>query len=325
MYDRIPTALEEIESRHECHILYACESGSRAWGFPSPDSDFDVRFIYVHPLEWYLRVDEPADTIEWMDSDALDFSGWELRKALRLLAGCNPSLNEWFRSPIIYRERTNLRLQLAGVAQDSFNPKKAFHHYLSLARNTAEHHLEGDEIGIKKLFYILRPLHCCLWIQRFQSMPPTRFPNLLECGFGGAELVAWIRETIEAKREQNERNPIRLPEPLQKWIERQLEELPALTDGIAAGQRPKPERLNTILAEKVHHPDREMSLDLCGPGSQMHIEEAYDILRSRPGIEDFDERVERLVEISGLDAIFCCEFLWIEAGGSDVIEVPADD
>jgi uncharacterized protein len=73
-----------LETEHGCRVLFACESGSRAWGFASPDSDYDVRFIHTHPLDWYLRVKPGNDTIERMAPGDMDFSGWDLRKALAL-------------------------------------------------------------------------------------------------------------------------------------------------------------------------------------------------------------------------------------------------
>jgi uncharacterized protein len=92
-----------IEAEHGVRALYACESGSRGWGFASPDSDYDVRFIYVHPLPWYLRVSAQRDVIEVPISDELDINGWELRKALSLLKKGNATLIEWLDSPVVYR------------------------------------------------------------------------------------------------------------------------------------------------------------------------------------------------------------------------------
>ena len=98
---RIDEELEAIESQNNVKILYACESGSRAWGFPSKDSDYDIRFIYIHRTEWYLRVDNSRlrDVIEKPIDDELDVSGWELRKALILFKKSNPAFIEWLNSP----------------------------------------------------------------------------------------------------------------------------------------------------------------------------------------------------------------------------------
>ncbi|EFP7034942.1 nucleotidyltransferase domain-containing protein, partial [Shigella dysenteriae] len=104
MRERVSQQLKEIERRYGVKVLYACESGSRGWGFASPDSDYDVRFLYVHPLEWYLRVESPRDVIELPIDDELDVSGWEWRKALGLLKGANPTLIEWLDSPVVYQQ-----------------------------------------------------------------------------------------------------------------------------------------------------------------------------------------------------------------------------
>lgn len=94
MREEILKRLTDIEGEEDVKIFYACESGSRAWGFPSADSDYDVRFLYRHPEEWYLSVDleEKRDVIERPINDDLDISGWDLRKALKLLRKSNPPL-----------------------------------------------------------------------------------------------------------------------------------------------------------------------------------------------------------------------------------------
>ena len=105
MKSRILSHLREIETTENVRIVYACESGSRAWGFPSADSDYDVRFLYVHPLEWYLSVDVKRDVIERPLQGGLDISGWDLKKALQLFRKSNPPLLEWLGSPIVYLEQ----------------------------------------------------------------------------------------------------------------------------------------------------------------------------------------------------------------------------
>ena len=134
MTTRIAAALAALEAQHGIRILYACESGSRAWGFPSPDSDYDVRFIYCHSTDWYLRLDEGPDTLNFPVDDELDLAGWELRKALRLLRGANASLFEWLQSPIVYHEALGFRAQLAPLLPPAFNLKAGLHHYLGQLR-----------------------------------------------------------------------------------------------------------------------------------------------------------------------------------------------
>ena len=179
MKKHIETTLKIIAAEQGIKLLYACESGSRAWGFPSPDSDWDVRFIYSHPLDWYLSLQSQKDTINKMLPLELDLSGWELKKALRLFAGSNLALFEWVESPEVYFNDSDFHQRLKALIPLYFNPCKAMHHYLAMARNNIETHLQSNEVQIKKFFYILRPLLACEWIANFKTMPPTEFAQLL--------------------------------------------------------------------------------------------------------------------------------------------------
>lgn len=104
MKNIIEEKLNEIEKNEEVKILLAVESGSRAWGFPSPDSDYDVRFIYLRKLNEYLKLETIKDVIEWQLDDVLDINGWDIKKVLQLMFKSNPSIIEWLSSPIVYRE-----------------------------------------------------------------------------------------------------------------------------------------------------------------------------------------------------------------------------
>ena len=134
MQDIIPAKLKEIEARENIRIIHCVESGSRAWGFASPDSDYDVRFIYIRPLEYYLRLDKTRDVIEWQLDDTLDTNGWDLQKALRLLHKSNPTLFEWNNSPIVYKT-TPEWARISAVIDRFFQKKAGLYHYLRAARN----------------------------------------------------------------------------------------------------------------------------------------------------------------------------------------------
>ena len=176
----IPAKLEEIESQEHVRILHCVESGSRAWGFASPDSDYDVRFIYVRPAEYYLRLEKTRDVIEWQLDDTLDINGWDLQKALRLLHGSNPTLFEWNGSPIVYRT-TPMWAEISAVIGHFFQQKAGLYHYLSTAKkNYRENSLRGDMVKLKKYFYVLRPLLACRWILEKQTPPPMLFSTLAE-------------------------------------------------------------------------------------------------------------------------------------------------
>lgn len=213
--------LREIERNEECSILYACESGSRAWGFASPDSDYDVRFIYTHGLDWKLDLRERRDTIEHVGEGLIDLSEWELSKTLRLFAGCNLALNEWLLSPTVYAETAEFVSGLRGLIPSFFNPKKAIHHYLATASSTFKAHASDGTIGIKKLFYILRPLLAARWSAERLAMPPMTLAGLLEQPLDD-RLRDEIAYLLGQKAKAVEQAVIEVPPLIGVWIEEQL-------------------------------------------------------------------------------------------------------
>ena len=179
MRDLIIQKLKEIEQTENVRILHAVESGSRAWGFPSPDSDYDVRFIYVRPPEFYLKLEKTRDVIELPINDMLDINGWDLNKALRLLHSSNPTLFEWMSSPVIYHQ-TEFIDQLQPIMDQYFSCKSGLYHYLSMADGNYRDYLKGNIVRAKKYFYVLRPILACKWILRTHTKPPMLFSELAE-------------------------------------------------------------------------------------------------------------------------------------------------
>lgn len=179
MIDPIRAALAELEVRQGIKVLFAAESGSRAWGFASPDSDYDVRFIYAPPLSWYLSVEEPRDVIEAMLPSDLDLSGWALTKALRLYHKNNGALFEWLGSPVIYLEHGSLAQRLRDLLPRIFRQPAVYHHYWRTAVNVYETALVADPVKLKRMFYVLRPLLCCRYILEHKRQPPTAFADLV--------------------------------------------------------------------------------------------------------------------------------------------------
>lgn len=173
--------LELIEAPGDVRILYAVESGSRAWGFPSRDSDYDVRFIYIRPPNWYLSIDLESrrDVIEHPIVDEIDLSGWDIRKAFRLLAKSNPPLLEWLSSPIIYSADPEFITALRGQVTDYYSPVASMHHYLHMARGNQREYLGGDTVWVKKYFYVLRPLLAIRWLEQNRGAVPMLFADLL--------------------------------------------------------------------------------------------------------------------------------------------------
>lgn len=202
MEERIKESLAEIEREEGVRVVYACESGSRAWGFPSADSDYDVRFVYVRPTEWYLSVDveKKRDVIERPIMDELDVSGWDLRKALMLLKKSNPPLLEWLGSPIVYREETGVAERVRGLLPHYYSPLACMHHYLHMARGNYKDYLKGDTVRVKKYFYVLRPVLAIKWIEAGYGVVPTEFGVLVERLIEDGELKKTIADLVERKR-----------------------------------------------------------------------------------------------------------------------------
>ncbi|MEM6684351.1 MAG: nucleotidyltransferase domain-containing protein [Bacteroidota bacterium] len=177
MKTKILEKLNEIALDKNIEILFAVESGSRAWGFASPDSDYDIRFVYKHKTEWYLNLWEQKDTIQFMTEDDLDGSGWDVRKALKLLAKSNASLLGWLFSPIVYKSSGTLLEEMKTVAENNFNPVAGFFHYHSMNKNFEET-LGSDQMTLKSYFYAIRTALCANWIYKKGTIPPVAFREL---------------------------------------------------------------------------------------------------------------------------------------------------
>lgn len=191
-------------------LLLAVESGSRAWRFASPDSDYDVRFIYMHKPDEYLRIDVMKDDIEWQLDEVLDINGWDLKKALLAFGKGNPNVMEWANSPIVYRKAAEWD-ELKETAFSYFSEKSALCHYYGTANSTLQGFLTGEQIRYKKYFYALRPLLCCRWIERYHEVPPMKFDTLLGL-FDGSDpdlnddLFAAIQDLLVRKAETEEKD-----------------------------------------------------------------------------------------------------------------------
>lgn len=171
--------LKNLETELSIQILYAVESGSRAWGFHSQDSDWDVRFIYVHNKNWYLSIDSYPDSYTKILDNGLDLSGWEIRKTLKLFRSCNPPLFEWLSSPIVYLE-TKFITELRDLQNKFFKPKSCMYHYLRMCVRNLQEYFRTQDVKLKKYFYVLRPILACKWIKEYQTIPPVEFYKLVE-------------------------------------------------------------------------------------------------------------------------------------------------
>lgn len=223
MREAILSKLQEIEKKENVRILLAVESGSRAWGFASPDSDYDVRFIYVRPREDYLRLEKVRDVIELPIEGDLDINGWDLDKTLHLLRNSNPTLFEWFSSPIVYRE-TPFADEFREVMQRYFSPKRGLSHYLSMAGSNYREYLKGDTVKAKKYFYVLRPVLACRWILGHGTPPPMLFEELMEAELDPA-LRPEVEHLLDLKKHAPEIRTIPRIEPLNRYLDESIEEV----------------------------------------------------------------------------------------------------
>lgn len=205
MHKKINHYLAAIEKEKHIRILLACETGSRAWGFPSPDSDYDVRIIYVHEKDWYLSLTEKKDSIQRMlDNDLIDITGWDLRKSLRLLFKSNPALLERIQSSILYRHDDKFLQAIGELTNDSYSKIATIYHYLSMAKKFLADIMDEDEYKLKKFFYALRSATACLWILEKEAMPPINFLKMMDGLDISANLVDRINQLITLKSTKSE-------------------------------------------------------------------------------------------------------------------------
>lgn len=205
MKDKIIQYLQQVQNEKNIEILLACETGSRAWGFPSPDSDFDVRFIYRHKKDWYLSLNEQKDTIEKMyENNEFDLSGWDLKKSLNLLWKSNPPLLERIQSPIIYISDTEFLNGINELAKNSYSKIATMHHYLSMSKKMFSEVKDNPNVKLKKLFYALRTSIACKWIIERKEIPPIVFQKMLKELDIEENTKQRIFELIDLKATKNE-------------------------------------------------------------------------------------------------------------------------
>ncbi len=213
----------EIEQKEDVRVLYCAESGSRAWGFASPDSDFDARFIYVRKPEYYLRLGKTRDVIEWQLDDVYDVNGWDLQKALRLLYGSNPTLFEWNASPIVYRTSGDWE-KVSALMPRYFDASGAVKHYLGMAKNNHHAYLRGELVKLKKYFYVLRPILAARWILDRGTPPPVPFEELKAAELDSA-IIPTVDELVKRKTSVTEMGKAEHIPQLDEYISSSLEEL----------------------------------------------------------------------------------------------------
>jgi predicted nucleotidyltransferase len=225
-----PTVIESlasIEDQNDVRVIYACESGSRAWGFDSADSDYDIRFIYINRPEWYLAIDleRKRDVIELPINDDLDISGWDLRKALQLFQKSNPPLLEWLGSPISYFEKYSVISSMRDLAAQCYSPIACQYHYFKMAKGNFRDYLTGERVWLKKYLYVLRPILAVIWLERQLGVVPTEFQKLVEGVVDDADLKKAIDELLDLKRSGSEMDfAPKIPE-ISQFVESELDRM----------------------------------------------------------------------------------------------------
>ena len=244
MKEKIISKIEELEKSENVRIIHAVESGSRAWGFASPDSDYDVRFIYVRPKEFYLRLDKTRDVIEWQLDNMLDINGWDLQKSLRLLHTSNPTLFEWNNSPIVYKT-TNSWSEIQEEINNYFSAKSGLHHYLSTASGNYREFLKGDMVKLKKYFYVVRPLLACKWILGKNCPPPMLFTELADAVLE-TEMKPIIDELLIMKMNMPEMGEGKRIDKLNNYIDENLVTLKSAIDEMPKKHKASWDKLNEL-------------------------------------------------------------------------------
>ena len=241
---QIKDKLSQIEEQEQVMILYAAESGSRAWGIASPDSDYDVRFIYVRKPEVYLRLDPPKDVIEWQLDEVLDINGWDLKKALVQFQRGNATLFEWAMSPIVYHT-SEIWMKVYEAAKPYFSKKSAVYHYYGTASKSFLQELQGEKVKYKKYFYALRPLLAANYIEGHNEPAPVLFDELMK-----QELPEALRRNIEQvlkikqisdEAEYHPRNHV-----VQDYIRNEIQRQKTLADQMPDDRNYDWEALNTV-------------------------------------------------------------------------------
>ncbi|MDR2747507.1 MAG: nucleotidyltransferase domain-containing protein, partial [Treponema sp.] len=238
IFEVINEKLLGIEKEHNVRILYAVESGSRAWGFESVDSDYDVRFIYVHNKNWYLSILPKRDVIEYSIVDEFDYSGWDLRKVLFLMNKSNPVLFEWIQSPIVYYKDNFCYDIIEKLSKEYFSPISSLYHYMHMANGNYRQYLQSEQVKIKKYFYVLRPILACMWIENYKETPPMEFKKLLT-QIEDRKLLERINELLIRKKSGIEMGIESKIERINDFIESALRQFEEIVNTFDARKKPE--------------------------------------------------------------------------------------
>ncbi|MEC2055207.1 nucleotidyltransferase domain-containing protein [Peribacillus psychrosaccharolyticus] len=252
MIDKISAELKRIEEHFQVKILYACESGSRAFGFPSPDSDYDVRFIYLHTKDWYLSIDQYRNVIERPICEQLDMNGWELTKALQLYRKSNPSLLEWLYSEIVYVQPYSVIDNMRGLFDAVYSTDTCLLHYLNMAKANYRTLLKKAQVSTKIYLTILRPILACKWMIVHPGFPPVDFSRLAGAVLPDGLLKNEVNTLVMNKRSGNIPSAKIDVQIIHHFIEKELIALSTYTATAAAYKKDSTELLNNLFRDALN-------------------------------------------------------------------------
>lgn len=230
----IDERLDGVEDAYGVRIPWAIESGSRAWGFPSPDSDYDCRFLYLRPREDYLSLWPTRDVIETPLDEVFDVNGWDLSKAVRLVAKGNAAALEWLRSPIVYRGDEAFRDRMLRLAEDVVERDLIARHYLHVAQQQ-----RTGRPSLKRFFYVLRPAAALRWLADHpeSALPPMDLPTLLAESTAKEDVREAAEELIARKAITRELGAGEPPSILLRFVEDELIRGTRYDEGSAPSRR----------------------------------------------------------------------------------------
>ena len=246
----VPEKLKEIEEQFHVDVLWAVESGSRAWGFASEDSDFDVRFIYKRQHSDYLKLNPARDVIELPIDDIWDVNGWDLDKTLKLLNKSNPTLYEWLNSPIRYVD-SDFNEKVQPLMDLCFSEKNMLYHYLNTARKTIVSYLSGDLVKPKKYFYALRPVLACRWILAYHSTPPVSFNELSDAVLP-EDMKSVVEELLDIKINTPEVYEIKPIRKLDDYLHCEMQETNKILVSMDEPKHSQWNQLNDFFYEEIN-------------------------------------------------------------------------
>ena len=249
--DLILVKIKEIEEKEHVRVLHVVESGSRAWGFASPDSDYDVRFIYVRDRNFYLSLKDNKDFIDWELNEVLDINGWDLKKALQHFHKSNATLFEWSNSPVVYYTTDEWKQLYEGVASKYFACKASMYHYYGTANKNYYEYLTEDMVKYKKYFYVLRPILACKWIEEKKCPPPVLFHELFNSVLEN-DMKAAVEELLAKKVKMSESDKAPKIETINQYIEEKLAYYKELLETMPDDRNPDWEPLDEAFLRMVN-------------------------------------------------------------------------